>query len=77
MNSFSNYKRQQQQSNNPYLMRRERIENTKQQNISPSLLSSTPLPAHYQFQGTGFQGHQRVDNTCSTSDSIMLAVTET
>ena len=62
-----NYKRQ--QSNNPYLMSRERIENMRQPNISSSLLTSTPLPAHYQFQGSGFQRNQRVDNVCSTSDS--------
>ena len=64
-----NYKRQQQQSNNPYLIRRERIENMRQPNISPSLLTSTPLPGHYQFQRRGFQGNQRVDNACSMSDS--------
>ena len=64
-----NYKRQQQQINNPYLMRRERIENRRQPNISPSLLTSTQLPAHYQFQGSGFEGNQRVDNACSTSAS--------
>ena len=69
MKSFSNCKGQQQQSNNPYLIRRERIENMKQRYISPSFLSSTSLPAHYQFQGTGLQGHQRVDNACSSSDS--------
>ena len=49
-------------------MRRERIENMTQPNISPSLLTSTPLPAHYQFQGNGLQRNRRVDNTCSTSD---------
>ena len=50
-------------------MRRERIQNMRQPDISPSLLTSTPLPAHYQFQGSGFQGNQRVDNTCSLTDS--------
>ena len=25
-------------------------------------LTSTPLPARYQFQGSGFQGNQRVGN---------------
>ena len=64
-----NYKCQPEQSNNPYLMRRERIEKMRQPNISPSLSTSTPLPAHYQFQGSGFQGNQRVDNVCCTSDN--------
>ena len=64
-----NCKRQQKQSNNPYLMRRERIENMRQASISPSLLTLTPLPAHYQFQGSGFQGNQRADNVCFTFGS--------
>ena len=49
-------------------MKRERIENMRQPNISPTLLTSVPLPAHWQFQGSGFQGSQRINNACSTFD---------
>ena len=55
------HKRQQQQSNNPYLIRRERIENMRQLNISLSLLTlSRRRPLSYR--------NQSIDLLCKSMD---------